>query len=223
MGKTKEGDIQRVHCNQCRRQTQHEVVKIREVNEDEEVDASCGWVDWLTTYTMLECRGCAAVTLRRRVVSQTIGEDETTYYPPPISRQIPRWHHELPKDIKELLQECYAALQSGSKKFAIMGARSVVDIFMNEALGDIGGFEQKLNKLVEEGYLSRNNRDILEAALEAGHAVVHRGHTPKAYDVTLVFDIVENLLHALILKKKAVELKERTPARKYPKKIPPGL
>jgi hypothetical protein len=222
MDKIKEGDIQWVHCNQCRRKTQQEVIKIREVNEDEEVDASCGWIDWLTTYTMLECRGCAAVTLRRRTVSQTIGEDETTYYPPPISRQIPRWHYDLPKDIKELLKECYAALQSGSKRLAIMGARSVVEIFMNKSLGDIGGFKQKLNKLVEKGYLTRSNRDTLEAALEAGHAVVHRGHTPKADDVTLVFDIVENLFHALILKKESEQLKERTPIRKKSNKPEAG-
>jgi hypothetical protein len=35
MDKTKEGDIQWVHCNQCRRVTQHEIIKIREVKEDE--------------------------------------------------------------------------------------------------------------------------------------------------------------------------------------------
>ena len=31
-----------------------------------------------------------------------------------------------------------------------MGTRSLVDVFMNERLGDIGGFEQKLKALVDE-------------------------------------------------------------------------
>jgi hypothetical protein len=144
------------------------------------------------------------------------GVDDTVYYPPPISRQIPRWHYELPNDIRDLLKECYTALQSGSKRLAIMGARSVIDVFMNTTLGDIGGFKQKLDELVNQGYLSKQNRDTLEAALEAGHAVVHRGHMPKDEDVTLVFDIVENMLQTLVLKKKSEQLKDRTPKRSKP-------
>jgi hypothetical protein len=165
---------------------------------------------------MLECRGCGSVTLRRRIISFDVDVDDTDYYPPPISRQIPRWHYELPDDIRDLLKECYSDLQSGSKRLAIMGARSVVDVFMNTELGDIGGFKQKLDELVKQGYLSKQNRNTLEAALEAGHAVVHRGHIPKDEDVTLVFDIVENMLQTLVLKKKSEQLKKRTPKRSEP-------
>jgi hypothetical protein len=156
------------------------------------------------------------VTLRCRVVSDDVDIDDTAYYPPPISRQIPNWHYELPNDIRDLLEECYTALQSGSKRLAIMGARSVVDVFMITTLGDIGGFKQKLDELVKQGYLSKQNRDTLEVALEAGHAVVHRGHVPKDDDVTLVFDIVENMLQTLVLKKKSEQLKDRTPKRSKP-------
>ena len=94
-----------------------------------------------------------------------------------------------------------------------MGARSLVDLFMNLTIGDVGGFEQKLDRLVKAGYLSMQNRDILEAALEAGHAVVHRGHKPRTEDVNLVFDIVENMLQMLVLQKESEGLKKRTPKR----------
>jgi len=65
----------------------------------------------------------------------------------------------------------------------MMGARALVDIFMTEHLGDIGGFQQKLDSLENEGYLSKVNRQVLEAALEAGHAAAHRGH--KAEEETV--------------------------------------
>ncbi len=55
--------------------------------------------------------------------------------------------------------------------------------------------------------------EILEAALEAGHAAAHRGHNPTIEDVTLVLDIVENLIQPLALKEKAEELRRRTPTR----------
>ena len=209
------------HCNQCLRKTRHEVIAVRELKEQEDVEPRfC--INWVTTYTMLECRGCGAVTLRRRVVSPDLDVDDTHYYPPPISRQIPRWHYELPNDFRDLLKESYAALQAGSRRLAIMGARSLVDMFMNTALGDIGGFQKKLNKLVADGYLSEQNRDVLETALEAGHAVIHRGHSPQKDDVNLVFDIVENLLQTMVLERKSEQLKKRTPKRKKSNKPDTG-
>jgi len=204
--------VEWVHCNQCLRNTRHEVVAERSLEEQEDVGP-----DWATTYTMLECRGCGGVTLRRRVVSRAVDVDDSTYYPPPISRQIPRWQYELPNELRDLLKETYIALHAGSHRLAIMGTRSLVDLFMNSVLGDIGGFQQKLGKLVENGSLSKRNRDVLETALEAGHAVLHRGHKPKTDDVNVVFDIVENLLQTMVLKKKSEDLKKTTPGRKSSK------
>jgi hypothetical protein len=218
MKKTQPGDIQWVHCNQCRRDTRNDVIAVRELSETENVEPGFS-IDWLTTNTVLECRGCGYVTLRRRVVSHDVDVDSTNYYPPPISRQNPPWQYKLPTDLKDLLNESYVALQSGSKRLAIMGARSLVDLFMTSALGDIGGFQQKLDGLVKDGYLSKKNRDILETALEAGHAVVHRGHELQTDDVDLVFDIVENLLHTMVLQKESVDLKQRTPQRPKSNKI----
>jgi len=221
MKRRQPGDVEWVHCNQCLRDTRHEVIAIREVRESEDVESGFS-IDWVTTNTMLECRGCGNVTLRRRLVSHYVDVDNTNYYPPPISRQIPRWQYKLPNDMRDLLKECYAALQSGGKRLAIMGARSLVDMFMNSTLGDIGGFQQKLAGLVKTGYVSKQNQDVLEAALEAGHAAVHRGHEPKADDVNLVFDIVENMLQTMVLQKESEELKRNTPKRKKSNKAIDG-
>jgi Domain of unknown function (DUF4145) len=168
---------------------------------------------WENTYAMLECRGCGSVTLRHHIVCLEEGVDDIKYYPPPISRQMPRWRYDLPSEFQSLMDETYAALHANSKRLALMGARALVDLFMNATIGDIGGFQKKLQKLVETGYLSRKNMEILEPALDAGHAATHRAHNPTADDVTVVFDIVENLIQSLALKPKAEELKKRTPIR----------
>jgi hypothetical protein len=103
---------------------------------------------------------------------------------------MPKWILDLPDEFKSLIKEIYAALHANSKCLALMGTRALVDLFMNTTIGDIGGFQKKLEKLVEDGYLSKKNKEILEPALDAGHAATHRAHNPTAEDVNLVFDIV---------------------------------
>lgn len=216
MSETNQPKIERVHCNNCLGQTWHEVVAHRERTETETVGDE-EWAAEVTgsiTYTVLECRGCGTVTLRHRVICGDLDIDSTDFYPPPISRQMPKWSSDLPSEFSQLLKETYTALHADSRRLAVMGARALVDSFMNKMLGDVGGFTVKLNRLVDEGYLSVKDRSVLETALDAGHAVSHRGHNPKTEDVNIVFDIVENLLQKLALEKKADDLKKRTPKRK---------
>ena len=216
MSETSQPRIERVHCNQCLGQTQHEVVAVRKRTEtdtigDEDYQSE---ITGTTTYTMLECRGCGTVTLRRRIICDEVDIDCTDFFPPAVSRQLPRWCSDLPSEFSKLLRETYAALHADSRRLAVMGARALVDLFMTKTLGDVGGFTVKMNRLVAEGYLSVQERGVLETALDAGHAVIHRGHIPKPEDVNTVFDIVENLLQQLALKAKVADLKRRTPARK---------
>jgi hypothetical protein len=194
-------------------QTKHEVIVTREINEIEESGDEYPPIEWRVTYTMLQCRGCGIISLKRHLLSYDCGADETDYFPPPISRKIPVWIYELPVDFQALIKEIYTALHANSKRLALMGTRALVDIFMNATVGDIGGFQRKLEKLVEDGYLSKRNKEILEPALDAGHAATHRAHDPSVEDVNLVFDIVENLLQPLALKKKVENLKKHTPKR----------
>jgi hypothetical protein len=184
--------------------------EILEKIDDEEIPYT---IYWQTKYTVLECRGCGSVTMRRRTECCNDNSYNINYFPPPISRQIPKWINDLPVDFQSLIREIYTALHANSKCLALMGTRALVDLFMNTTVGDIGGFQRKLEKLVEEGYLGKKNKEILEAALDAGHAATHRAHNPTAEDVNLVFDIVENLIQHLALKKRSHDLKKHTPKR----------
>ena len=94
-----------------------------------------------------------------------------------------------------------------------MGARSIIDLFMNEHIGDIGGFQQKLNQLLKDGWISKKNMEFLSAALDAGHAVTHRGYKPSINEVNQIMDIIENLLQTQVLLSSAENLRENTPKR----------
>ncbi len=163
---------------------------------------------------MLECCGCESVSLKKEFYFSEWDDTEVEYYPPQVSRQLPRWYEELPGEMDELLQEVYSALHADSRRLALMGARTLVDMYMNEQLGDIGGFETKLSALERNGLISKLNKEYLEAALNAGHTAAHMAHKARVVEVNQVIDIVENLLQNYVLKEAAENLKVKTPSRK---------
>lgn len=200
-------------CNKCLTETRHDVIAERVQLESEYVQDYGITLEWETRFTMLECRGCGSVSARREVICVDLEKSWVEFLPPAISRPLPRWQPELPDEFSDLIVETYAALHADSRRLALMGARSLVDLFMTKMIGDIGGFQEKMSELVGKGYLADKHKPILEAALDAGHAAAHRAHNPSKDDVNTVFDIVEHLLQFLVLEERTQGLKTRTPKR----------
>ena len=205
--------IERAHCNACARTTKHARVAERITRGSELVDGQYD-ISWSDTYVMLECLGCESVCLRHASwFSEDPGDTTIRYYPPRVSRAHPRWSYELPTAIQDLLSEVYAALHADSRRLAVMGARAIIDIVLQDKVGDIGSFERKLDALVDKGYISKINRATLAAALDVGHAASHRGHAASVEEVAHVMDIVENLLQTDVLSAAAAKLASKTPKR----------
>ncbi|MDD2624677.1 MAG: hypothetical protein PHQ02_07650 [Candidatus Riflebacteria bacterium] len=62
-------------------------------------------------------------------------------------------------------------------------------------------------------FISSEQKQHLKAALDTGHAVIHRGFQPTDDIVNKVIDIIESLLINYSLNKNADELNEITPKR----------
>ncbi len=209
----------RVHCNSCGHETKHVLVASR-VQERKDLMKGKYEIEWSYTSEMLECCGCETVCLRRKFWwSEEPGDETIEYFPPQASRRKPKWASELGTELEGLLDEVYIAMHAGSRRLSMMGARAIIDIVMQEKVGDIGGFERKLAALVEHGYISVRNQEVLRAALSAGNAAAHRGHRASVEEVAQVMDIVENLLHTDVLEKAANSLNQTVPKRR---KLPPS-
>ena len=206
--------IIKAHCNKCLRETKHFTVAERSSTGSESIDPyGYNEISWRTTFKMLECCGCENVSLQRKFYFSEYDEVEEEYYPPQISRQLPKWIYDLPVEWGGLLKEVYLALHANSQRLALMGARTLVDLYMSDQLGDIGGFAQKIKQLETEGLISKPNKIVLNAALEIGHAAIHRGHKACPKEVNQVMDIVENLLQTYVLATSAANLQSNTPKR----------
>jgi hypothetical protein len=178
-----------------------------------------GWGDasWSDKYDLLRCAGCEAVSMRHVDWFEPTEETSVRIYPPRVARRKPNWLGTLPSETERLMKEVYAALDANSRALAMMGVRAVVDMVLVSQVGDSGGFAAKLKLAEQAGTISKKNREVLEAALDAGNAAAHRGHVAKTEDVQAVMDIVENLLQAEYhLQSLAERLRETTPPR--PKK-----
>lgn len=209
----------RIHCNQCGRETKHEVVAERSLEESIVPDPSYPvTVDFVSTWRMLECRGCEAITLRQ---TEWCSEDDpttirpSTFYPPRLSRRKPSWMERagLPIEYSCLLDEVYVALHADSRRLAAMGARALIDEVIRRQVGDQGDFKNGLDELVKKGFLSTHNRELINAAVDAGHASAHRSFQPSTTDINTVIDIVENLIQNELLATSASALKAATPPR----------
>jgi hypothetical protein len=91
----------------------------------------------------------------------------------------------------------------------------LLDIAIVNSVGDVGTFKQKLEALEKSGLVGKNQREFLDAALEAGNAAAHRGYCPTAKELNNVMDIVESIMHQIyVLPHASAALKKSTPLRK---------
>ena len=151
---------------------------------------------------------------------------KSTHYPSAIFRPNPRWLTELRRALNKddrfvdaLLGEICVALQNDLSRLATMGVRALLEHIMILKTEDCGTFGKNMDEFERLGFVSKVQRQRLEAILEAGHAAMHRGYEPETADVVTLLDITEHIVETVFLHEKPVEkLKGQIPPRTKPKK-----
>lgn len=216
-------DTKKAHCNRCLGKRNHEILTS---HKEDWHDDEHGF-DATEQYELLKCLGCERITCCHTSWWSEDYDPETgdaiptiRYYPPAISRSEPNWMYDLLKIegldyIHELLREIYVGLQNGLTRLATMGIRALLETIMIQKVGDNGRFDQNLNKFQLEGYVSKNEKNIIDSILEAGHASIHRSYSPKEEDLITCMDIAETLIESIYIHPiRAGELNENIPKRK---------
>lgn len=211
------------YCNSCGGETQHEIKGTASRRRSDE--SGFYTVSWSTKWKLLQCCGCEEASMKR--VSwcsedHPMDDPDERYFPPRVSRKPPSWLTEDPDldDYIGLFQEIYTALHADSRRLAIMGARAVFDLAASRMLGaDPGSFSAGMQKLVDDKRLTEDERRLIDTAFDAGSAAMHRSHQPEVDDVNTVIDILERMVHAEVLAKKAKTLHDATPKRPRTSKL----
>jgi hypothetical protein len=204
------------HCNACGGDRTHDQLHHEKTSwEIESFD-----IRGIDTFETLKCLGCGEIKLRH---TKWVSDEDprVTYFPPAAFRPEPSWlgelWQELPlgeEQILTLLREVYIALHNNLLTLAAMGVRALIERIMILKTGDHKTFGENLKQFEGAGFVSRIQRERLQAVLEVGHAAIHRGLTPTRQDMITVLDIVEHLVETVyIQQEKLIALKVRIPKR----------
>jgi hypothetical protein len=230
--------IIKAHCPNCGPE-RNAYLRGKHVVHSSEINSPISSSD---TGMILECCGCGKVFFRRDFwfseweyvednpytgQPEKQGGVETTYWPAAVERKTPEWIDKVAKadkTLRKLLIEMYAALNSNLPVLAAIGARTAFDrsseLLQIEATLPFG---KKLDELVAIGKIGKDEREILEALVDAGSAAAHRGWAPKAKELRTMMAIVEAFIYrAFILDDRLQKLKAAVPPKPTRKKKASG-
>lgn len=125
-----------------------------------------------------------------------------------------KWSFNLPEDDMLLFFEVISAWDKGLHILALSGIRTLIDRYILKKVGDIGTFQVKLKKMLEEKHINQQQFDLLNIVIEAGNAAGHRGFKPEK-------EMLDNLLHVVedIISLEYKTLKFNTYKETIPKRV----
>ena len=230
-------EIIKAHCPECGKDRKAFVRGKHVVHHTENNSP----VEATDTGLILECCGCERIFFRRdywfsewETVAdnpytgqpQLEGGTETTYWPPPVQRELPEWSDKIKKADKvlgRLLSEMYTALNNDLRVLAAIGVRTTFDRASELLQVDPSlSFGRKLDALVSSGKVGTSERGTLEVLVDAGSAAAHRGWAPEPKELRTMMTIIEGFLHReFVLGERTKKLKAAVPPKPIPKKKTP--
>ena len=163
-------------CRICQHETGHWPIGNGQIPRDQISHNSTESI--FLTFNVVRCKDCGITTYLIDTHVQPRGGDsyvsQTDYHPPLTKRLKPIWYDSLTEEYQLILSEVYSAIDNDLLFLASSGARTALDKLIVEKIGDIGGFEQKLEKLVNEQVVDADEKTMLEAVIDAGSASAHR-------------------------------------------------
>lgn len=201
-----------VHCNRCHGETYHALRAECKKTDHGFDESSQTEIHFSETYSLLQCKVCGQGRLQ--VVKWNSENDHSppSFFPPPVCRRPPDWLQDLEQPLQDVLKEVYAALDAGLYAIALMGVRSVLDVWVSSQTSS-RTFPDKLGCLRSIGTLSLRQVETLQGVFDAGSAAAHRGYAPSLSDVLAATEAVENLLQQPVIMQRVEAMKGNTPPR----------
>lgn len=206
--------VKKIVCRECKRGTNHKILlkaEKKEYSADEDI-----WT--VSTFYTLQCQGCETVCLLEEYVcsedyNPITGELETvtTVYPSPFETKTPiEGSYYLPKIISKIYKECITAFNKKLPILTSIGMRAVIEAICKDKGVLSGNLAQKVDKLAEMGFMTKQEAELLHLNRYMGNASAHELQEPLEDELTTGLDITETTLrNAYILPEKAEVLKNK--------------
>ena len=197
-------------CSNCDKETWHEILFEKSYQDTGRED-----YDDCSKIVVTECCGCEqphyflSSWTQNKDGSEIDCFDEWVF-PPKRIHQSPSWYIDFAfstvfdeagekKHVSDLLREVHVALENNCPRLGIMGIRALFEHMMISKIGDHKSFKSNLQEFQSKGFISKIQREAVKHILEAGHAAIHRSHTPSQGELVAALEIVEGLIETLYI------------------------
>jgi hypothetical protein len=185
------------------------------------------------TYEIIKCLGCDTVRFRTFSTSddrydpnseEMIPHDFRIFPDSPPDERRPEDYELFPDDVAKMYLETIKCLNSGANTLAGGGLRAIVEAICKDKAISKKNLKDKIDELVTQGFLAKNQADLLHEERYLGNSALHEMKTPTKRDLDDGLKIVEGLMntiyvlpiHAERLKKKRIP-KSATSITKFTK------
>lgn len=212
-------------CNQCGPDKRHAVVETYRFAREEKAKGDFTWF----RYEICRCSGCGAVVFREAWSSYLTQVWDPITGKTTLPSHVTLWHtrppllqgldpETLPTSLRSAYQQTKAALRDGQHILASFGLRALLEAICKQRKAEGGNLYKKIEALAGTG--GTFEPKTLHKIRFLGNDAAHRLDEPRAEELEVATQIIENLLSALyVLPKRARKtIRRRDPPRKKPPK-----
>ena len=212
--KTEKGKIIKAHCRKCNIVTNHIIIADYNLS-DEKTWGINYYYCWYTKYQIISCKGCESVSFRKTESNSEdysqISDTEWDYalqidiYPDPIKGRVPiEDSYFIPMNLKNIYTETLKSINSNQPILTGIGIRAIVETVCKDQNTKGKGLENKINDLVNQGVLTKNDAEILHKLRIMGNKSAHEVQQHTACQLNIAMDVIDHLLSGVyILPRKA--------------------
>jgi len=210
------GKVLGVVCPECGKETAH-VVLTNVAYDDESPE---GDVQVSDSYLTIMCRGCKTVSFcRESTCSEDYDEDgqavaTITLFPSRIARRPPLSDlYHLPPELQRVYEETRSGLMQNLPILVGIGIRAIVETVCNDKRRSARDLAGKIQQLVDDGFITRVDGDILHDLRFMGNEAAHKTKAHSQEELNLAFDAAEHLLDSVYLLPQRAQKLPRQPRK----------
>ena len=192
-------------CNFCNRSTNHTTLFS---HREYYIDDAAKWEDFQT----IRCNGCNNVSFR---IISNYGHDQqgNISYPPrhKIKQGISIFY--IPHNIYNLYKEVHESINNNFSILLIIGIRTLIEIVYNNIINKghaacRKNLDEKINDLYNEGFICKNDKNILHKIRIAGNKSAHKGSEFNTEHIATALSIIENIIKSIYVHPKKTHSQE---------------
>lgn len=207
-------------CETCSSETNHKILS----NTDEMKIESTEDINEYESYNIIQCLGCNTVSFLKLCWDDQIQSDDDVihyHFPENYYREFEDYFlneddlYYLPAIVTQIYAEVCDAYITESSILCGIGLRMIIEsVCLNKKIAG-RNLENKIDKLFELGYISKNDLSLLHKLREIGNISAHQIKSPANSIIDASLEAINHLLRSIyVVSRKTKRLRKSNNSKK---------